>query len=783
MRLRVAALAVSAALATASPALAVRGVVWTEPAAGLLRGDADSVSFTGRGAIVLAPRAEDLSAAAGGGKDPLEETVAEPIVWCEALDRDGNLILGTGHSGRVLRVTPQGDVSTLAALSEPEVTAVHISADGTIYAGTSPNGAIYRLSGTGESTVAFDPEERYIWSIAEDEGGTLFIGTGEKGKLFRLPRTGGGSLAYDSPEPHITTIVFDRRGGLIAGTAGTGIVYRIDPGKGATVLYDSNLPEIVDLTVDGAGQVYAAAVAAGVGELPPPSVTLRVRPSEDEGPVPPAPEELAPVKPREPARDRQRQPMEAEFEGLPLGEAAAAKVREGGGVVFRISPDGGVDEVWRSSQEVPYTVSAASDGQVFVGTGEPAKLLRLEEGGKASLLARFPQAQITSLALDRTGRIFVATSNSGGAYRVSRDLAESGTYQSPPRDAGVRARWGKVRWDAAVGSGQRVEIQTRTGNSELPDETWSAWSSIYGDPEGSDIVSAPARYIQWRAHLVRSSAGSSSPMLRSVAVTYLPRNRVPRIREVKLLSELEAASGGGEPSAGPGTPATPQAKAPSVATESTARPGAPGTQRMRTIVWHAEDPDDDQLVFRVQLQKEGEDRWTPLAADLTDSTLTFDQMPWPEGRYKVRAIASDAPSNVPGEELTAESHSDTSLIDHTPPRLEMIASRRPDDPVRVRASDELSQIVAAEIVAGERTLSAAKPVDGVLDFREEVLEIELPGEIPPEGVRLRVRDGAGNESSLVLAGAPTKSQIGPRSGEEASAEPMPRPLGTGGTAR
>src|SRR5438093_804542 len=124
---RAGALAFAGSLLIGEPALAVKAVLWTETPAGLLRGDADSVSFTGDGAIVLAPRTESFSSSLSssspskGDERPKEESaVSEPIVWCEALDADGNLILGTGHSGRVVRVTSRGDASTLAELAEPE---------------------------------------------------------------------------------------------------------------------------------------------------------------------------------------------------------------------------------------------------------------------------------------------------------------------------------------------------------------------------------------------------------------------------------------------------------------------------------------------------------------------------------------------------------------------------------------------------------------------------------------------------------------------------------------
>ena len=54
------------------------------------------------------------------------------------------------------------------------------------------------------------------------------------------------------------------------------------------------------------------------------------------------------------------------------------------------------------------------------------------------------------------------------------------------RDARFVASWGRIWWR---GRGQ-VELQTRTGNTERPDVTWSEWSAPYKDPAGGSIAHA-----------------------------------------------------------------------------------------------------------------------------------------------------------------------------------------------------------------------------------------------------------------------------------------------------
>ena len=37
--------------------------------------------------------------------------------------------------------------------------------------------------------------------------------------------------------------------------------------------------------------------------------------------------------------------------------------------------------------------------------------------------------------------------------------------------------WGSMSWHGTAADGNRIELFTRSGNTETPDETWSAWSA------------------------------------------------------------------------------------------------------------------------------------------------------------------------------------------------------------------------------------------------------------------------------------------------------------------
>src|SRR5205814_9788209 len=106
-----------------------------------------------------------------------------------------------------------------------------------------------------------------------------------------------------------------------------------------------------------------------------------------------------------------------------------------------------------------------------------------------------------------------------------------GTYESEPRDAQMVSTWGTLSWRGTWSAANQIEVFTRSGNTETPDETWSAWSAAYKAPAGSAITSPKARYLQWRAVLTGRGEG---PVLTSIAAAYLQRNLRPVVRSVTV---------------------------------------------------------------------------------------------------------------------------------------------------------------------------------------------------------------------------------------------------------
>src|SRR6185295_16426059 len=122
-------LTVTAVLLIAGSAIAVGPVFWEiSKQDDVIKGDARGVSISENGTINLAPSFS------------LVYDTKEAYIWSSATDAAGNIYLGTGHDGKIFKVTPAGQGRLLYDASELDVTALATDAQGNLYAGTSPEG-------------------------------------------------------------------------------------------------------------------------------------------------------------------------------------------------------------------------------------------------------------------------------------------------------------------------------------------------------------------------------------------------------------------------------------------------------------------------------------------------------------------------------------------------------------------------------------------------------------------------------------------------------------------
>jgi sugar lactone lactonase YvrE len=700
-----------------------------------LKGDVENLSIDSRGELTLGPATE------------LVYETAAPFLWTILAQPDGSLYVGTGNEGRVFKVDAQGKGSLFFDSTELEVHALAPAPNGGLYVGTSPDGKIYLVDRNGTSKTFFNSEDKYIWSLAVDAKGNLYAGTGDKGTIYKIASDGKGSVFYKTNATHVTALAFDKIGNLIAGTGTPGKVLRIDGDGKPFVLLDSPLQEIRALRYDDKGLLYVAALAGRGSSGGSPTTTTdtveRATPEPIRTPVPSVSAEITSIS------------------IVDVGGSGSSSPREDRrsvkGAVYRISPDGLWDELWTSRDDSPYDLAFDHNGALLIGTGNKGKLYRLEgDPLKPTLVARASGQQITAFHKDARGRLYYATANPGKLFRLATERASRGTYESESRDAQMVATWGAISWRGTVPNGSRVELYTRSGNTETPDDTWSAWSPAYTNANGSPITSPKSRYLQWRAVLTGSGNG---PILTSVTAAYLQRNLRPQVRSVTVhppgIVFQKPFSTGDPELAGFDDQSTPERKLAAQAAAQSSVSSSPALGRrtyqkgLQTLVWRADDENDDDLVYDLLYRREGETAWKTLRKGIAESILVWDTTTVPNGTYFVKVVASDAPSNAADAALTGEMDSIALEIDNTPPDIVVgpLRVERGRTLVPFDVKDDHSPVQRVEYSQDGQHWRTLFPVDGIADSRVEHYELWIEGELGERGVTLRASDAMNNVAS------------------------------------
>ena len=687
----------------------------------LLKGESRGVSVTDTGALMLAPQFTQLF------------NTEQPYVWSTASDAQGNVYLGTGHDGRIYRVAPDGRGSLLYDAAELDVTALAVGRDGALYAGTSPDGKVYRITADGKAETYFAPPDKYIWALAFWPDGSLAVGTGDSGKLYRVRSAGvkaETALLVNTNQTHVMSLAVTPQGDLIAGTDPGGLVLRISPEGKAFGLLDAQLREIHALAPAADGSIYVLALSDAASTTRPQTPS----PQPTESPLPTASVTITAVDESSSAM-QQTQPA-----GRSRNDTSNAR-----SAVFRILPDGGADTVWSSNTVTAFAVAPALElGSVLIGTADKGRIYSVTNDGRDTLLLQSGEGQISSL-ITRTGSVLAASSNQGKLFRFGNEMIAEGSYESPVRDARLLATWGRIWWR---GEGN-VELQTRTGNGERPDSTWSEWSTSYRDTSGTQITSPRARFIQWRAVLRSTGAAVTRTWMEDVNVAYMQRNVAP---EVQRSPACQSESVYRPCRRLRLTPTSIFRVGSSLFGMVAQIPPRRVYQRgARSIQWQAEDRNGDTLEYAVYYRALNEKNFRLLKDKLRDNFFTIDGATLADGRYIIKVVASDAPDNSSGRALTGERLSEPVDIDNTPPVVRVVGQPQiSQSGIRLvfDAEDATGRIKRADVSVDGSPWNPTFPDDGIADNARERYTIDLPLGSGERTVSLRAFDSSGNVGSV-----------------------------------
>jgi sugar lactone lactonase YvrE len=691
------------------------------------KGVVKNLSVRSDGLLTLAPRTREVFDAAA------------PYLWALAQDSKGNLYAGGGTSAKLYAISPDGKSRVMADLDALEIHAIAVDARDRVYAATSPDGKVYRITGNGKPEVFYDPKSKYIWALAFDGKGNLYVATGDQGEIHRVTPDGKGQVFFKTDETHVRSMTVDGAGNLIVGTEPGGLVLRVSPAGEGFVLYQMSKREVTAVVVASDGAIYAAGV--GNRQAAPPAAT------PPPAPILPVPVPAAPPNPTGGAAVTVRV-------NAPTPAPVAPGPISGGSEVYRIDAAGNPRRVWTHAQEIVYAIGFDGAGRAILGTGNKGGLYRIDSPTLYTALVTAPATQVTAFQASPGGRLYAATGNPGKVYEIQAEVESEGTIESDVFDANMYTQWGRIAFVAKLNGGQ-VAVAARSGNLDSPRKNWSAWPAPVTDPKGGASNAPAARFAQWKATLT-ASAGGKSPELESVDLAYLPKNMEPRVDEIEMTPPNykfpAPVALSIQPQQTLSLPAmgvrTPQGRSTPPETNTTSTPAMQLAKGWVGARWLASDPNGDALIYTVEIRGADETEWKPLKEKLAEKYVSWDSTAFPDGEYRLRVTASDAPANPPAEALTARAESDVFVIDNTPPRITGLAATRNGGKLEAhwRAEDALHNLSRAEysLDGGEWTVAA--PVGGLSDALALEYALALDAAPGEHTIAVRVKDEYDNEA-------------------------------------
>jgi hypothetical protein len=395
----------------------------------------------------------------------------------------------------------------------------------------------------------------------------------------------------------------------------------------------------------------------------------------------------------------------------------APRPQPGDGTIWRVEADGRAEQLYAHDDGHVTHLQVMDDGTIYGGIGNEGRIVRVNPDRTHATWIDVDERQVLALSMDGDAPLFV-TGDGAAVYRIVDARPRSAVWESKVLDARFGARWGQLAWR---GEGQLL-FQTRSGNTERPDETWSEWSSDLTQP--GPVRSPRGRFLQVRARFERDP----DAVLRAVTVFFLPQNQRAVVTSVHLEGDNEAAT---------------------KKMRAERQDFVPDPSTEYDLAWDVDNPDGDRLRYRLQFRREDQSVWRDIlrpGEELTDDEYEWETASLPDGWYVVRVIATDAPDNPGSLALTDTRDSEPIRIDNHAPRVERL--RRAGARLTGRAVDGLGPIAHLEYAVDGGEWEPLFPTDDLFDTAEEDFAIDLsPLDPGPHIVAVRATDAAGNVGS------------------------------------
>ena len=413
--------------------------------------------------------------------------------------------------------------------------------------------------------------------------------------------------------------------------------------------------------------------------------------------------------------------------------------KKGKGALYRIEPSGRVEQLHAIVDGFFNALAVDAEGNLFAAASTPGgrgHVYWVAPSGESSALPvvytalEVKESDVLTLSTVPGSNLLLAgTGNSGALYvlPLHGPPPANASYTSKAFYVQAESRWGSFRFHGqGVQKGLRVE--THSGNLAKPDDSWSAWQPLSDlawqpatDEQAGKIASPPGRYLQ-----VRFLFGEKT-LLRDFTFYYQPINQRPRVTEILV----------GEDSSGR-------------IARGARMPGTSGPLRPRSPIvrvrWKVENPDEDELNYRVYVRKAGglpsnpatgkapaepaDAGWLRIGGPDPSVPLVRPEFEWntetvADGLYELKVEVSDERSNPPELALTHELVTAPFLIDNQRPEVRGLSFNAGAATLSGRAVDSTSPIAELSYAIDGGDFYPLQARDGVLDDPAEDFTVHL----------------------------------------------------------
>jgi len=673
-------------------------------------------------------------------------------VWGIEVGPAGRLYLATGPTGKVLTLDSQGKKKdVLFKTKEKNILSLALDADGMLYAGGDDKGLIYRIDpGSKEARIVYETGHSEVSALAFDEDGNLYASTADASAArpgLKLILSDGETSRPDEKKKQVKPdekpkVKSEKLKVEEEDSKTKSIEIKIkkdekedkdekseNKDKNNDKKKEKAQPESVNKPKGEKATKPAAGDKGSEGKEDNSKLKIKNEKLKEEDKDKKDDKKAsdkagtAPKKVIPPATPSQVSSSTLSRPSTATGttKRPPAKVND----VYQISPSGFVQKIF-SKAVVILDMEYGGDGQLYLGTGNEAQLLRLDVNRQEAVVLHEakPSVQVSALCVG-DGTVYAGLANPGGLLAIQEKYVRKGYFESDVIDVKQITQWGKLHLDADIPDGSGIWVATRSGNTSDPKNGgWSDWSDSQMVQMDLPIDSEPGRFLQYRLTLA-SFDGKATPTVREVKLAHMIPNLPPKLSGLTVKRGTSSSSSSSSASKGAGA-------------------------KTFSVTWKAADANKDKMKYKVYLRELGRKNWVRVAKDLDKSPYNWDSQTAADGRYEIKVEASDELSNPSGTGLTDSRVSRPIVVDNTPPDVAELGWKIEGKKVSVTAKlrDALSAVgkVGFSVDSAEKW-KVAVAVDGVYDSRDEIVKFSFEAEDAGEHLlSIRFEDALGNRT-------------------------------------